>query len=180
MFVGQRAIEPPDHFRDLARKLFHVVERVRIHCIGGHAISTGRAADTQIDPASLHNYLSFHGVVPAPRTIFKGVSKLPPATLMTIEPDGTRREETYWTLNVETRAEDRRITQEEWSERVLDAVSVAVRRRMVADVPVGVLLSGGLEHLIGRHQYSAIGLQPGFHPRWFLRRQPPWQSQKEC
>jgi asparagine synthase (glutamine-hydrolysing) len=101
--------------------------------------------DTSIDPAGLHHYMSWHAVVPAPLTLLKGVRKLPPATIMTIEPDGTRREDRYWTLNVQTRPEDSRIAEEEWRERVLDAVTVAVRRRMVADVPVGVLLSGGLD-----------------------------------
>jgi asparagine synthase (glutamine-hydrolysing) len=109
------------------------------------ALLVAGGVDTRIDPAALHHYMSWHAVVPAPLTLLKGVRKLPPATIMTIEPDGTRREDRYWTLNVQTRPEDSRITQEEWSERVLDAVTVAVRRRMVADVPVGVLLSGGLD-----------------------------------
>ena len=52
--------------------------------------------DTDIDPVALHHYMSFHAVVPAPYTILKGVRKLPPATVMTIERDGTRDEWTYW------------------------------------------------------------------------------------
>ena len=59
-----------------------------------------------IRPA-LHHYMSFHAVVPAPRTILKGVRKLPPATIMTIEPDGTRREEVYWSVDVGTGDDDR-------------------------------------------------------------------------
>ena len=47
--------------------------------------------DTSVDPVALHHYLSWHSVVPAPRTILSGVRKLPPATLLTVEPDGTRR-----------------------------------------------------------------------------------------
>ena len=84
-------------------------------------------------------------MVPAPLTILKGVRKLPPATILTIEPDGTRREETYWTLTVGARREDRAMTMAEWREAVLDALRTAVERRRVADVPVGVLLSGGLD-----------------------------------
>ncbi len=42
--------------------------------------------------------MTFHAVVPAPLTILKGVRKLPPATILIIEPDGRRREETYWGL----------------------------------------------------------------------------------
>ena len=50
-----------------------------------------RAASTpSVDPVALHHYLSWHSVVPAPRTILAGVRKLPPATILTVEPDGTR------------------------------------------------------------------------------------------
>src|SRR3954451_17579468 len=101
--------------------------------------------DTSIDPAALHHYMSWHAVIPAPMTILSGVRKLPPATIMTIEPDGTQHQETYWTFSVETRAEDNRVTEADWSDRVLSTLGSAVERRMVADVPVGVLLSGGLD-----------------------------------
>src|ERR1700680_2511152 len=56
--------------------------------------------DTGIDPAALHHYMSLHAVVPAPMTILKGVRKLPPATICVIEPDGKRREEVFWQLDV--------------------------------------------------------------------------------
>ena len=60
--------------------------------------------DTAIDPAALHHYLSWHAVVPAPMTILKGVRKLAPATICIIEPDGRRREEIYWQLEVGPRS----------------------------------------------------------------------------
>src|SRR5262245_6106457 len=101
--------------------------------------------DTAVDPVALHHYMSFHAVVPAPLTILRGVRKLPPATLLTIEPDGTRREEAYWRFSVSPRAEDHRIGEAEWRERILATLTQAVERRRVADVPVGVLLSGGLD-----------------------------------
>src|SRR5437773_1311114 len=56
------------------------------------AIVAGGGVDTRVDPVALHHYLSFHSVVPAPRTILRGVRKLPPATLLVLEPDGRRRE----------------------------------------------------------------------------------------
>ncbi len=101
--------------------------------------------DTRIDPAALHHYMTFHAVVPAPLTVLRGVRKLPPATLMVVEPDGTRRERCYWRPDFEPRAEDASLGFEDWKARVLDALRVAVKRRLVADVPVGVLLSGGLD-----------------------------------
>ena len=98
--------------------------------------------DTSLDPVALHHYLSWHSVVPAPRTIINGVRKLPPATVRTVEADGTSKEETYWNPSF-TRPGPR--PAQEWTEMVLAALRVAVERRMVADVPVGVLLSGGLD-----------------------------------
>jgi asparagine synthase (glutamine-hydrolysing) len=109
------------------------------------ALLAAGGVDTAIDPQALHHYMSFHAVVPAPLTILKGVRKLPPATILTIEPDGRRREETYWTLTVGARREDRAMTAEEWREAVLASLKTAVDRRRIADVPVGVLLSGGLD-----------------------------------
>ena len=101
--------------------------------------------DTAIDPAALHHYMSLHAVVPAPMTIIKGVRKLAPATICIIEPDGKRREETYWRMEVGPRSDDRALTEADWREAIREALGKAVERRRVADVPVGVLLSGGLD-----------------------------------
>ncbi len=101
--------------------------------------------DTGIDLEALHNYMSFHAVVPAPRTILKGVRKLPAATIRIVKRDGTSSERVYWQPPYERRAEDSGLSREDWRDRVLEALRTAVRRRMVADVPVGVLLSGGVD-----------------------------------
>src|SRR3954449_2760172 len=65
------------------------------------ALVAAGGVDTSIDPVALHHYLSWHSVVPAPRTILAGVRKLPPATTLTIEPDGRRREQRYWRARAE-------------------------------------------------------------------------------
>lgn len=109
------------------------------------ALLVGGPVDTSIDPEALNFYLSFHAVVPAPWTILKGVRKLPPATLLRIEPDGTRRERRYWNPSYEAPAAAAERTPEEWEAQVLDALRAATSRRLVAEVPVGVLLSGGLD-----------------------------------
>ncbi|MDR7038905.1 asparagine synthase (glutamine-hydrolyzing) [Methylobacterium sp. BE186] len=101
--------------------------------------------DTAIDPAALHHYMSWHAGVPAPLTIVRGVRKLAPATILTLEADGSRREEVYWTLRVGARDQDRGMSEAEWRDAVLEALGTAVERRQVADVPTGVLLSGGLD-----------------------------------
>lgn len=110
------------------------------------ALLAGGEVDTALDPIALHHFFSFHAAVPPPRTILRGVKKLEPATLLTIEPDGTQHRERYWRFSVgEQRPTDRAMSQEEWSEALLEAMTTAVDRRRVADVPVGVLLSGGLD-----------------------------------
>ncbi|MCZ0204773.1 N-acetylglutaminylglutamine amidotransferase [Streptomyces achromogenes] len=101
--------------------------------------------DTSLDPAALHQYLSWHATVAAPRTVLAGVRKLPPATVRVVEPDGTYREHRYWQPSYTRRPEHAGMGAAEWRDAVLDALRTAVRRRMVADVPVGVLLSGGLD-----------------------------------
>ena len=109
------------------------------------ALLAGGDIDTAIDPVALHHYLMWHAVVPAPRTILRGVRKLAPATLLAVEPDGTRREIEYWRPEFTRDAAGGPRSDEEWEGAVLDRLATAVERRMVADVPVGVLLSGGLD-----------------------------------
>src|SRR3954471_24905958 len=107
------------------------------------ALLAAGGVDASVDPVALHHYLSWHSVVPAPRTILRGVAKLPPATLLVVEPDGRRREHRYWDPPFERAHAD--WADEDWRDAMREALRVAVRRRMVADVPVGILLSGGLD-----------------------------------
>ena len=101
-------------------------------------------ADTALDPVALHHQLTLHAVIPAPRTILQGIRKLAPATTLTIDASGHERTRVYWTLRAMRPAEVR--TETEWTEAVHTALRLAVRRRLdIADVPVGVLLSGGLD-----------------------------------
>ncbi|MYR45761.1 N-acetylglutaminylglutamine amidotransferase [Streptomyces sp. SID5910] len=109
------------------------------------ALLAGGDVDTSLDPAAVHQYLSWHATVAAPRTVLAGVRKLPPATVRVVEPDGTERDHRYWQPSYTRRPEYRDMSPSEWRDAVLDALRTAVRRRMVADVPVGVLLSGGLD-----------------------------------
>jgi asparagine synthase (glutamine-hydrolysing) len=109
------------------------------------ALVAGGGVDTSIDRTALAQYMTFHSVVPAPRTILSGVRKLPPATVRTVEPDGTTQDREYWRPDF-TRDESRQDwTSRDWEEALLEQLRVAVERRMVSDVPVGVLLSGGID-----------------------------------
>lgn len=100
--------------------------------------------DRDIDPIALHHHLTLHAVVPAPRTLLRGVRKLPPAHTLTIGVDGRQKLHTYWHL--EAKRPTTPLSEQEWIDSVHDALSLAVDRRIrIADVPVGVLLSGGLD-----------------------------------
>ena len=109
------------------------------------ALLVGGDTDTSIDRTALAYYMTFHSVVPAPLTILTGVRKLPPATVRVIEPDGHSTDHLYWEPvfgRDEARAD---WSEEDWQQALLGSLRTAVERRMVADVPVGVLLSGGID-----------------------------------
>ncbi|KUI28268.1 asparagine synthetase B [Mycobacterium sp. IS-1496] len=109
------------------------------------ALVAGGGVDTRIDPVALHHYLSFHSVVPPPLTILRGVKKVPPASLVAIEPDGSRTTTTYWTPDFTRHGDRADWSEKDWEDAVLTALRRAVERRLVADVPVGCLLSGGVD-----------------------------------
>jgi asparagine synthase (glutamine-hydrolysing) len=93
-----------------------------------------------IDRAALHSYLQL-GYVAAPLTLFRGVSKLPPASLLIVE-EGVVEERRYWSL---PSAVDRQVEAGEWTRRVREKLQHAVEMQMVSDVPIGAFLSGGID-----------------------------------
>ena len=109
------------------------------------ALVKAGGVDTSIDCDALNNYMSFHAVVPPPRTILNGVRKLPVATVRLYEADGSFQDRRYWDPAYERASGGKAVSREDWGERLLDALRLAVKRRMIADVPVGVLLSGGVD-----------------------------------
>ncbi|MFC9388664.1 N-acetylglutaminylglutamine amidotransferase [Streptomyces venezuelae] len=109
------------------------------------ALLAGGGVDTSLDPVAVHQYMSWHATVAAPRTVLAGVRKLPPATVRVVERDGTHRDHRYWQPSYTRRDEFAGMGPADWRDAVLAALRTAVRRRTVADVPVGVLLSGGLD-----------------------------------
>jgi asparagine synthase (glutamine-hydrolysing) len=101
--------------------------------------------DTELDRHALHHYMSFHAVVPAPRTVYRGVRKLPPATVRVIQPDGKYTDTVYWSPQFRREPDRKAWSTRDWQDALIDALRASVSRRMVADVPVGVLLSGGID-----------------------------------
>jgi asparagine synthase (glutamine-hydrolysing) len=100
--------------------------------------------DTRIDRVALHHHLTLHAVVPAPRTILQGARKLPPGNALSVDADGKTTPQQYWRLTA--RRPETPLTEDEWTGAIHEALKRAVERRLrIADVPVGVLLSGGLD-----------------------------------
>ncbi len=99
---------------------------------------------TDIDAVGLHHQLSLHAVIPAPRTLLESIKKCRPACHMKIGADGRVSEHRYWTL--EAKRSMAPMSAQDWNDAIHDCLMEAVRKRLaIADVPVGVLLSGGLD-----------------------------------
>ena len=100
-----------------------------------------------VDRDALAAYLR-HAYVPAPHSIFKGIEKLEPGSMVEIDADGTETRHRYWDLRrIACDAVRNRATlDDEAALETLDRLlRDAVKRRMIADVPLGVFLSGGID-----------------------------------
>jgi asparagine synthase (glutamine-hydrolysing) len=101
----------------------------------------------EIDPDALAAFLRY-GYVPTPQSIYRGVAKLPPGTLLEYGPDDEARIEAYWSL-AEVSEEGQASLLETSDAAVMETLESlladSVRRRMVADVPLGMFLSGGID-----------------------------------
>ena len=103
----------------------------------------------EVNWTALDDYLTY-GYVPAPKTIFRGVQKLPPAHWLTLRlrpraSDPEVHVERYWRLAYEPKLG---LSEEDAADGLLEVLREAVRLRMIADVPLGALLSGGIDSSI--------------------------------
>ena len=96
----------------------------------------------QVDEGSLKEYLAYRSV-PAPYTLFEGIRKLEAGCRLRLDDGGTVRIEPWWSLPTEAASQD--ITPEQAVRDVESELRDAVSRRLVADVPVGAFLSGGVD-----------------------------------
>jgi len=99
----------------------------------------------RLDAEALYDYLTFL-VAPAPRTLFEGIHKLPPGHVLTIDGQGHRRSWKYWDVLEAAEAHRGECGDEsEAVERIRALLRHSIRKRMMSDVPFGVLLSGGVD-----------------------------------
>jgi asparagine synthase (glutamine-hydrolysing) len=129
------------------------------------ALATDPEPVREVDLGALGDYLSY-GYVPGPATIFRGVRKLPPAHVLTWE-QGTTSLKRYWDLRYTPKLEVSEAEALAELERRLDE---AVRLRLIADVPLGALLSGGVDSsvvvaLMARHSNAVRTFSIGFEDK---------------
>jgi asparagine synthase (glutamine-hydrolysing) len=98
----------------------------------------------EIDAVALSQYITL-GYVPSPKAIFRNIKKLPPAHLLVCDLSGVKFSR-YWQLNYITEADTSEKREEkEYSDELLRLLKGTVRRQLVSDVPLGILLSGGVD-----------------------------------
>jgi asparagine synthase (glutamine-hydrolysing) len=117
--------------------------------------------DRRLDPQAIHFYLRLHGIVPPPRTIVAGVSKLAPGAMVVVERDGSARTHGWYALRSAPA-----VARGDEVERLAATLEDAIERELAGDVPIGVLLSGGLDssllvalqHRIGRRHIPTFSI----------------------
>lgn len=105
------------------------------------AILAHPAMSPSLDFQAFLHYLTFVST-PAPLTLFAGIRKMRPGTILRVHPNGTVREEVYWDAIVPGKVDG---TEDEIQAEILRLLEDAVRKRMMSDVPFGVYLSGGID-----------------------------------
>lgn len=104
-------------------------------------LDTGPGREQPVDPDAMAMYLRL-GHVPAPRTMLRDVSMLEPGTWQSYSADGQIKKGRHFTFPLET---DRKIKRCDAEPAIEAALSSAIRRQLVCDVPVGCFLSGGID-----------------------------------
>src|SRR5437016_3246297 len=105
------------------------------------AIVAAGGSKPEVDPVALNLFLRFR-YTPSPLTIFQGIRKLAPGTMLVVE-DGKWQEERWYNYTPVPFSKPKK--EEEAREELLELYRTAVRRHLLSDVPVGILLSGGLD-----------------------------------
>src|SRR2546421_2418811 len=115
------------------------------------------AVTAQVNEEALYHYLTFV-TTPAPQTLFQGVHKIPAGHMLMIDRAGDFRLTQYWdALPVESHAA---LTEREHEQNILNLLRDSIRKRMMADVPFGVFLSGGVDSSANVALMSELMSQP--------------------
>ena len=141
-------IKPLYYYRD-EEKLLFASELKAILAFG--------EVERELDPQSLEDYLAY-GMISGTRTIFRGIHKLAPGHTLALDgehwADSPRR---YWRLEF---LPDESLSADQWCEQIRAKVSESVERHLIADVPVGAFLSGGIDSSVITALAAQISGQP--------------------
>ncbi len=121
----------PIYIRNDGRRLAFATE--------AKALLTLPGASAEVDPVALQSYLRL-GYVAAPYSMFQGIAKLPPGSLLIVD-RGQVEQRRYWRIS----GEIEQASEAEWLERIRTQLEESVRMQMVSDVPLGAFLSGGID-----------------------------------
>jgi asparagine synthase (glutamine-hydrolysing) len=103
------------------------------------------AISPELDTDAFFHYLTFV-CTPAPLTMFEGIRKLAPGERMILRPDGSTESEIWWSpMSSAAAAEVSEMSEPEMQDRLLELLRGSIKKRMMADVPFGVFLSGGVD-----------------------------------
>ena len=131
------------------------------------AILQHPAVAAEVNEEALYHYLTFL-TTPAPQTLFRGIQKIPPGHLLVIERSGETRLTQYWDA-LPPQSTPTQVSEEEHQQKILELLRDSIRKRMMADVPFGVFLSGGVDSSANVALMSELMTQPvrtftvGFH-----------------
>lgn len=107
------------------------------------AILASDLVERQLNFNGLGQFLAWE-YIPGQETLFKGIQKLEPASFLEVDlQSGQKRLETWW--DVPLREESRNKTDEQWQEAIDKKLQESIQRRLMSDVPLGALLSGGVD-----------------------------------
>ena len=130
------------------------------------AILEHAAVTPEVNEEALYHYLTFV-TTPAPQTLFRGVQKLPAGHLLVVNRGGTARLTQYWDALPPALPVER--SEQEHQKNILELLRASIKKRMMADVPFGVFLSGGVDSSANVALMSELMTQPvrtftvGFH-----------------
>jgi asparagine synthase (glutamine-hydrolysing) len=130
------------------------------------AILEHPAVPREVNEEALYHYLTFV-TTPAPQTLFRGIQKLPAGHMLTIDRGGDLSVTQYW--DALPAVSPRVRTEAEHQEKILELLRASIKKRMMADVPFGVFLSGGVDSSANVALMSELMTQPvrtftvGFH-----------------
>jgi len=137
------------HYRDGV--LYFGSEIKELLCIPGF--------DRQINLETLHHYLSYKHV-PSPLSIFQGIHLLPPAHRLIFRLGEAPKVEPYWALHYGPTPETKALYEEDAIQELLRLLKQGVQRRLMADVPIGFFLSGGIDSSLTTALAAEMSDQP--------------------